>query len=331
MSTQKLVDFSSQTYDSSSLGEFERCHRRAYYHNILGLIPKIHHPALTAGSQIHKCLAAVTLTSDLQYGIDMMLYDGREELAELHALPIDNLRHPLNLEAIMRKYYAFYGIEKPHNHKVVGVELDFALELSGGFTLTGVLDEIYKEENLIFIQEHKSTSIGPTDWFFKPFNHNLQILVYTLAMKTIFGRCDGVEIDGIRIAVAEPLARKKDGSLFKKDSDKVWFDRRIITPTTHALAELELHLNSICEFIEMGRTASKEKQPYIFFQNHNACCDYGGCPYIDLCQSGLEHPEFLFDQSPDNTVRYHEQLSLGYESTTIPTVKAEPKLEIITP
>lgn len=288
MDSMTLVDARNDIIDASSLSSYIECPRKWYYTWFAGYRRKAGEPALIAGSLCHLFWGEYTMTKDVGKALEAF-YTG-ESIDMLMALPPDDKRHPDNLTKILQNYVAHWSLsEQPR--QTLGVEVPFTITLPNDFLLCGVIDEVYKQSDLTLMMEHKTTSIGPTEWFFKPFGMSAQIMTYHLAVSQTIGHCDGVVVDGTRI---DTIREKKD--------TREWFARRTFCPSKAQQNGFLINTTNLTNEIKALQGAPMEH----YRQQYEVCYKYGGCPYLKLCQFEVTHPNIMFNIAETNAVRKHK-------------------------
>ena len=84
-----------------------------------------------------------------------------------------------------------------------------------------------------------------------------------------------MQIDGIKV----PYSPKREG-----------FARRTFMRTDVQLAEFENTFTRSINEISAGLVLPEEDRYPYFHCSPTACSDFGGCPFIDVCMHGKDHP-----------------------------------------
>ena len=141
------------------------------------------------------------------------------------------------------------------------VEHSFALPVDNGIIFAGHLDRLVEYAHSPYIQDQKTTGGTISAYYFKQYEMDTQMSMYTFAGKAIFGiPVKGVMIDAAQIAVG--FTRFERGFTFRDD------------------ASLQEWYEDTMKVIEQARTATKENY---FPRNRSACNNYGGCPFREVC------------------------------------------------
>ena len=149
-------------------------------------------------------------------------------------------------------------------------ELDYgpeAYSVSGGngneqpYILCGHLDRVVTFNDELFVEDHKTTTTTPSDYYFKQFEPNNQMSLYTLASKVVLDApIKGVIIDAAQVA-----------------KDFTRFVRNLTYRSTDQLEEWLADLRAWLRAAE--RYAIEDHWP----QNDMSCDKYGGCRFRDIC------------------------------------------------
>jgi hypothetical protein len=144
---------------------------------------------------------------------------------------------------------------------VAAVEHSFQLPVDNGIVFSGHLDRLVEFGGNTYIQDQKTTATTITAYYFKQYEMDTQMSMYSFAGRSVFGLpIKGVMIDGAQIAVG--FSRFERGFTFRsEDVLEEWYDDAMGT-------------------IERVVKATKENH---FPRNRSACNNYGGCPFRDVC------------------------------------------------
>lgn len=147
-----------------------------------------------------------------------------------------------------------------------GVEYSFALPVDDDIILSGHLDRMVEYAGHPYVQDQKTTGSTITPRYFEGYNPDTQMSMYTFAGKAIFGiPVKGVVIDAAQIAVG--FTRFERGFTFRTDGQlNEWYDTTMWR-------------------IEEARRMTREN---FFPMNAQACNNYGGCPFRQVCSRSPE-------------------------------------------
>jgi len=150
--------------------------------------------------------------------------------------------------------------------EIISLEQDFTLDTGDGIMLSGRLDRLVRYSGALYIMDQKSTgsTIGPT--FFKQFDLDSQMSLYTFAGRAIFNLpIKGVIIDAAQIAVG--FSRFERGFTFRTDT------------------QLEEWYADALFYINLIQTAISNDS---FPRNRSSCDKFGGCEFRDYCAKSPE-------------------------------------------
>lgn len=149
------------------------------------------------------------------------------------------------------------------------VELSFKMTLpfdnpSGDpYVLCGHLDRLVEMAEQLYVLDRKTTGSTISSYYYKQYNPNNQISLYTLASRIVLPRAAaGVIIDACQLAVN--FAR---------------FHRGIITKTQ---GQLDEWLEDLGRWLKLAEVFAENQH---WPQNDTACSMYGGCEFIDVCKN----------------------------------------------
>ena len=187
-------------------------------------------------------------------------------LVELHHLPekVDSPAHTRERgEVLMREYVDHWGQDS--QWEVLDVENEFILPMVNGASYSGRMDLVVREGEQIYIVDHKTMSrMG--SFLHGAFRPNLQMDGYAYACQRLYGRCDGVYVNGLSTA-ANPKER---------------FARDFSPRTAHELHRFGDQFWYISDMIE--NAIQQEHWLYSTIKDH--CNGYGGCMFTDTCVHG---------------------------------------------
>jgi hypothetical protein len=140
------------------------------------------------------------------------------------------------------------------------VELSFKFQLTDEIWLTGHLDRLVSYAGEIYVQDQKTTGSTLGSYYFKRYNPDNQMSLYTAASAIVFGApVKGVMIDAAQIAAG--FTRFERGFTFRTPEQ-----------TAEWLKDAEYH-------IKLTWAAAEHSYP----MNDSACQKYGGCPFVEVC------------------------------------------------
>lgn len=141
------------------------------------------------------------------------------------------------------------------------VEHSFQLPVDDGIIFAGHLDRVVEYGHNPFIQDQKTTATTISSYYFKQYEMDTQMSMYSFAGKAIFGLpVKGVMIDAAQIAVG--FTRFERGFTFRDDATlNEWYDDTMGT-------------------VHRAMAATRENH---FPRNRSACNNYGGCAFREVC------------------------------------------------
>lgn len=271
-------------WDSTMLGYYKDCPRKYYYYMVLGIRPK---------GTGHHLLFGQYYQAALETYAKEKVRNGSHELALREAVlrglrlsvsyvppEIDTKKTRANLiRTIIWKLDHFQNspLKTITLHDgTPAVELSFRFgigaEVMDGYEilLCGHFDELVDFNGDAFVLDNKTTggSIGP--YYFKQYSPNNQMSLYTIGGKMVYQiPCKGVIIDAAQIMVgfsefARGFAYRTEGQ------NEEWLDGAvewIHRARDNALLMLE----------------DPTKPDKAWPMNDKHCGDYGGCPFMGLC------------------------------------------------
>ena len=149
------------------------------------------------------------------------------------------------------------------------VEVEQKYPMPNGTFLVFVIDRIQINAGVVILTDTKTTSKAISDWFWNAFENSFQLSAYHYICESVFGRCDGICVDAIRVPYAGPNS----------------FARQVWTLTAQQKEDFRLTYDNIT-----ARIIDAGKDPRKFPCHPTGCTAYGGCPFLPLCKYGLNYP-----------------------------------------
>lgn len=269
-------------WDSTSLGLLKTCPRKYQLSLLDGWQTKGGALPLTFGIHYHKALEIYDKAKALGASHEEAVKD-----AVRTALTISGIRTPddvwqawltdctkRNRFTLVRALVWYLEQFKDDPAKTViladgrpAVELSFKLELplespeDGAYLLCGHLDRVVEYGDNTWVMDRKTTGQTISEYYFKQYNPDNQMSLYTFAANIILPRsASGVIIDAIQLAVG-----------FNR------FQRSMINRTQGVLEEwykdLEYWIRMAEQFAING----------YWPMNDTSCSKYGGCHFQEIC------------------------------------------------
>lgn len=304
---QKLKSFTEDGlqygWDSTSIKSVEKCLRYYFYKHIEGWQPRRTSVHLLFGGWYAKALE--DYHSYVASGLDpeeALLEVVHEAMIETWEYELDDNGDPIpdtgeawttdhntktraNLIRTIVWYLDQFGEDDNCKTLILsdgsaGVEHSFQLDADNGVVFSGHLDRLVEFGSKTYVQDQKTTGTTITQRFFKGFNPDTQMSMYTFAGKALFGiPVSGVMIDGAQIAVG--FTRFERGFTYRDEASlNEWYDEAM-------------------HHIETARKCTREN---FFPKNTASCGNYGGCEFREVCsRSPAVRQQFLkadFEQKP---------------------------------
>lgn len=280
-SFSKKNPFLQLGWDSTSLGLLKECPRKYFYSIIMGWTPRMESVHLRFGLLYHAALErydhAKAQGADHEAAVIAATRYCLEATTTRGALGVkfwNSDDHNKNRFTLVRTVVWYLEHFKADPAKTIilangkpAVELSFRFELGWKFNtgedaiLCGHLDRLVEFSDDIWVLDRKTTKNTIDFNFFKKFNPDNQMTLYTLASKVVYATpVKGIIIDGAQIAVS--------------------FSRFLRGTTTRHEAELDEWLDETNYWIHQAEYfAERGKWP----KNDKSCNNYGGCPFREVC------------------------------------------------
>lgn len=157
------------------------------------------------------------------------------------------------------------------------VELSFRFELdfepdhvaSRPYTLCGHLDRVVDFHDGLYVMDYKTTTTTISDYFFRQFEPNNQMTLYTIATKVVLeAPIKGVIVNGIQLMLEEPERT------------------RVVRNLTYRTdGQIDEWLDDLGYWLGLAeRFAEDQHWP----QNDMSCDKYGGCRFREVCSKSPE-------------------------------------------
>lgn len=269
-------------WDSTSLGWLKGCPRYYEYSMIRGLRQKGDAVALKFGILYHRgheLFAKYQAEGqDYETALRSMVLQILKDTWE-DGKPWDSGDTARNRENLIRSL--IWHIEEFRHHSMEtlvfpdgrpAVELSFKMDTgipvnksnSHTYQLSGHMDRIVKFDGSQYVSDHKTTKTTLGPYYFRQYEVNNQMSLYSLASQVVFGfEVSGVIIDAAQIAVG--FTRFQRGvTLRTPDQYEEW-----LTDTGHWF-----------------RTAENYAANDYWPMNDTNCTKFGECPFLKVCSRG---------------------------------------------
>ena len=253
-------------YDSSTLQDFLRCPRRAYWRHERELVLAEAPRQPSFGHAIHAALRSYHELWDIDRAVEVFKRHWQTP-------PGEELYTVERGEELLRAYAAHYGVEP---FQFIALERTFELELPNGYRYCGRFDGIIEWDGTVYVYDAKTTSrLG--QFFFKRWRPSLQMTGYVWAAQKLLGRpVKGVLIDALRIGT-RTFAFARDIS-----SREPWELEEFERVVTDLIATIERKRELTRTFRELSESEATIRAS-LWPPNWTSCGDFGMCPYRELC------------------------------------------------
>ena len=270
-------------WDSTSLGYFKTCPRLYQYIMIEGWEAKEESVHLRFGSEFHQAVEDYDKERAADLSHDEAVYDTLRELLirtdGWDSDPDTRVGKYKNRRSLIRTVIWYLDSREndnlqtyiqPNGHPAVEVtvriELDypnFVRRPDNGdpYVLTGHLDRVASDGVALYVEDHKTTTTTPGDYYFDQFSPNNQMSLYHILGETAYDTpIKGVIINAVQLMVDN--ARFVRGVTFRTDD------------------QLKEWLNDLSGWLQLAeRYAADGYWP----QNDTACDKFGGCRFRSVC------------------------------------------------
>ena len=257
-------------WDSTSLGWLKTCPRLYYYNMIQGYRSNDENDNLRFGIEYHQALEDYDKSRSVGIEHEDAVYDVIRALvfriADWHPSHKNKNRYFLVRTVVW--YLDHYredpakAIIRKDGQPAVEVSFRFGLpELGPDFLICGHLDKVVEFNDCLFVLDHKTGVSTPGEYYFKQYDVNNQMTLYTLAGKVVLDApVSGVMIDYMQVAIG--------------------FSRPVRDITYRTNDQLEEWIQDTKYWI--GQAKQFAEQGY-WPMNDTACFKYGGCPMLSIC------------------------------------------------
>lgn len=267
-------------WDSTSLSYIKQCPRLYQYIMIDGWSSKEESVHLRFGQEYHQALQEYdglrAKDEDHEDALRQVILD---LMIRTHEWDVDegtkagNYKNKRTLRQLVIDYTDKFQDDPAKTHILQdgkpAVELSFRFELDWGpkasnqpYLLCGHLDRVVEFQDNLFVMDHKTATNTLTDHYFKQFEPNNQMTLYTLASQIVLSS----PIKGVIIAAAQILLEAPNR-----------FVRNFTFRTQDQLEEWTKDLRYWLTLAESYATAN------YWPMNDTACDKYGGCRFRDVC------------------------------------------------
>lgn len=289
-------------WDSTTITAFKTCPRLYYYIHVLGWVPKDESVHLRFGREYHTALEQYDHSrmngvrhEDAIHDVVRELFIRTDDYNPNPDTKAGRYKSRNNLIGLVIDYLDHFGPDDPAKVHVKpdgtpAVELSFSFELPWGpesqyrevherdweaanedeahnaqarpYIICGHLDKVVEFNNQLMVLDRKTTTTTLGEYYFKQYEPNNQMSLYTIAGKVVLkSQIRGVIVDAAQILLEEPNRFVRGFTYRTPDQTEEWFTDLRIT-----LAQAEAY--AMADYFPM---------------NDTACDKYGGCQFRDVC------------------------------------------------
>ena len=253
-------------FDYTAMSTFLTCRRKYELRINKGYVRQWEPSAPNFGSAIHHALDNWYVNKDAGKAIEVFNANYTEDLK------IDDRRTKRMGEWIINNYHSQY---KDQPWELVESETCFEVALPNNNKFIGRIDKVIKWDGCFWIVDHKTTtSLGST--FFHMAEPNFQFPGYVWAKKQLGVEVSGVIVDAILAAKGLLPGTSKNTNLTPLARCDIYYKEEALQEWLESALKIQRDIGE-CE-------VSQEWYP-----NFDACTDYGGCTYRQVCkeESGI--------------------------------------------
>lgn len=288
------------TISASKLNTYSLCPRRFYWEYVLRIVPKVVQYPLVVGTIVHKGLEEWFQSGD-DARVEAVVNTELQEIRSKY--PISQEEFDAKLAYIEGMLYGFIEAngKMMGSWEIVANEHEFAVPLpinSKGDTvmITGRIDQIIKTDRCWIHEIKTRSSIDPRefDLFTLGYQPRLYNWYTSVAPQPEFKDVQGVMLSIIR----KPAIRRrvKSGESHQEFTQRVreefktkpneYFVTLPLRIGPHLEESFQRELVTLVK--DIHRKLRKKSDPLGVWTMSPCNCDvYGGCPYLTLCQYGL--------------------------------------------
>lgn len=267
-------------WDSTTFGMFKTCPRLYQYWMIEGWRAKGENIHLRFGLEYHQALQDYDIERAEGISHEDALHDVvRELFIRTIDFNPDKSEKPgkyKNRDSLLRSVIDYLDNQRQNDTLKTyilqngrpAVELSFRFELGFGpdisdqpYLLCGHIDRVCSDDDILYGEDHKTTTSSLGDYFYAQFEPNNQMSLYTFALQIILGTpVRGIIINGVQLLV-----------------DDTRFGRHITHRTPD---QLEEWVTDLSRWLAMAEWYAEHNY---WPQNDTACDKYGGCAFRKVC------------------------------------------------
>lgn len=260
--------------DYTKMSDFMRCPYYFYFRHMLHLVPLTKPPPLVFGSAWHAGLEVLHK--------DGTLVEAQSKFKEMHQdNPDDDMRTTARGVKMLELYTVKYKYDP---YKILYAESPFHIAL-GDFILCGKCDAItrHKVDGHIYLKEVKTaTRTGAS--YFRKFQFNYQIDIYTIGTLELIGDCVGALIDVAKVTKKPPTLDHFERDLASRSFPMLDVAKKHIINIVKSMEALENYFKMM-----EGEGVPWDAPDWAFgYFDKERCQDYGRCVYFDICRTNID-------------------------------------------
>ena len=264
--------------DYTALSAFLKCPYYYYFRHMLHLAPIVKPTYFGFGSAWHAGLEVIHK--------DGTLKQAQDKFAEKYQdTPEDTMRTVARGQKMLELYTKKYAHDP---YEILYAETPFHIAL-GDFILCGKCDAItkHKVDGHKYLKEIKTaTRTGAS--YYRKFEFNYQVDIYTIGMIELFGDCAGALIDIAKVSTAVPNIDHFERYLASRSFVTLEVSKRHIINIVRSIEALENYFK-----LQEGKGVPYIAPDFSYgYFDKERCNDYGKCEYFDICRTDLDRRAF---------------------------------------
>jgi len=260
--------------DYTMISAFLKCPYYYYFRHILHLVPLVKPTYFSFGSAWHAALEVLHR--------DGTLAEAKEKFAEEHQdSPEDTMRTVARGQKMLELYTKKYAHDP---YEVIYAETPFHIAM-GNFILCGKADAItrHKVDSHVYLKESKTaTRTGAS--YYRKFDFNYQVDIYTMGVLELIGDCVGALIDIAKVTKSTPTLDHFERYPTSRSYTTLEVSKRHIINVVKNIEALENYFK-VRDGKGVPWNAPDWSLPYF---NKEHCYDYSGCTYFDICRTDVD-------------------------------------------
>lgn len=285
-----------EIHDASKLQTSMRCLRKYFYEYVLGWRTDRVNIHLIFGEAWHRGMEVLLRCGYTQDAVVDAMVVFEQYYRQFFREEDDEENYPKVPGSALINYMQYIKEFKDDEvrYKTLFTEVAGPVNITDDEVLHFRLDSVMEDLKLnkIFSFEHKTASTNSSMWR-SQWEQKMQLFLYTHALYCYYGytKVDGVIVNGSFFYKSQKPANIRIPVRKRPDSMREW-----LTIVTYYLDVLKYNFNILSE-----KDKPENDVMFSFPKNTEACTDYGGCPFADLCIGWT------------NPLKFSEKVPLGYK------------------